>query len=112
MNRWTEFLRSGNGSVEVNRLNGFLAMVGLIAMSAYALVWFGREFDPLAFAGGAALLVGGTGAGVALKDRNVAHAKVVSETGSRPADPPAPAPKVQPALVDEAKPDLRPDYAR
>lgn len=110
--KWTEFLRGINGGVEVNRLVGFLGGVALIAYSGYELIALGKTFDPLAFAGGVALIVGGTGAGAALKDRNAAHAKVVSETGSRPADPPAPAPKVQPALVDEADTSGMPSYAQ
>lgn len=100
--KWTEFLRGINGGVEVNRLIGFLGGLGLIAFTGYELIALHRAFDPLAFSAGVAAIVSGTGAGVALKDRNSAHAKVVAETGSRPADPPAPAPQVQPALTGEA----------
>lgn len=46
----------------------------------------GREFDVVAFcgayAGGAALLGGGTAAAVAIKDRNVASAKMIEQTGA------------------------------
>lgn len=112
VNRWTEFLRGIHGDIEVNRLGGFLGMLGLIVFSGYEVIWLGRAFDPLAFSAGVAAIVGGTGAGVALKDRNAAHAKVVSETGSRPADPPNPAPKVQPALADADKSEPgMPSYA-
>lgn len=118
---WSEFLRSHDGGIEVNRLVSFFGGMAFI-ISAVGFEWWrirnGGEFDVtawcLAFPGGIGLLVGGTGVGVALKDRNVAHAKVVSETGSRPADPPAPAPKVQPELADAPADtvDERPPYAR
>ena len=98
---WTDFLRGINGGIEVNRLTGFLGGMALIGFTGYEVLWLLREFDPLAFSAGVAAIVGGTGAGVALKDRNAAHAKVVAETGSRPAEPPAPAPKPNPALAGD-----------
>lgn len=108
--KWTEFLRGINGGVEVTRLVGFLGGVALIAYTGYEVIWLKRAFDPLAFSAGVAAIVTGTGGGAAIKDRNAAHAKVVAETGSRPADPPAPAPQVQSALAD-ATADDRPPYA-
>lgn len=115
--KWTEFLRGHNGGLEVNRVVG--AIGGLVyILGAHAfVVWelmMGRGFDigdyctwfPL----GLATIVTGTGAGVALKDRQVASAKVIEATGSKPATPPAPAPKAQPELEDLE--DERPDYAK
>lgn len=117
--KWTEFLRAPSGGVEINRLVGFIGGLSYVASSVGFQWWQlskGHDFDVtawcLAFSGGLAAIVTGTGAAVALKDRNVAHAKVVSETGSRPADPPAPAPQVQAALTGDAPDDERPDYAR
>lgn len=120
MPKWTEVLRGTNGGVEINRLvsffGGFAYIIGGIGFQWWDMSK-GNDFDVtafcLAFSGGIAAIVTGTGAGVALKDRNVAHSKVVSETGSRPADPPAPAPKVQPELVGDPPPSTEgmPSYA-
>lgn len=115
----TEILKGANGNYEINRVVGALGGLSYI-VAAPAFMWWhmsrGAEFDVtafcLAYAGGLATLGIGTGAAVALKDRNVAHAKVVSETGSRPADPPAPAPKVQPELATTADESDLPEYAR
>lgn len=115
----TEILKGANGNYEINRVVGALGGLAYI-VAAPAFQWWhmsrGEGFDVtafcLAYAGGLATLGIGTGAAVALKDRNVAHAKVVSETGSRPADPPAPAPKVQPELSAEAPVEPLPSYAQ
>lgn len=109
MKGFTEFLRGANGGVEVNRLTGFLGGLGLIGYTGYDVIWLANGFEPLSFSAGVAAIVTGTGGAVAIKDRNVATSKVIEATGSKPAKPPAPAPRVQP-LLDA--PDDRPDYAR
>ena len=112
--KWTEFLRGHNGGIELNRLVGFVGglayIFGAIGFEGWR-IFQGHEFNVtefcLAFSGGLAVVVGGTAGAVALKDRQVASAKVIEATGSKPANPPAPAPKPQPELDDE-----RPAYAR
>lgn len=114
MKGFSEIIRGINGSIELSRLSLFLAVVGYVGgtlvFQGYTL-WHGAEFDVtafcLAFGGGFAALIGGGAGAVAVKDRNVAAAKVIEATGSKPATPPAPAPEPQPALDDDL-----PDYAR
>lgn len=116
---WSEFLRASNGGLEINRLVGFIGgiayVIGAHVFVGYEVLWLGKAFDItaycLAFPGGLAVVVGGTAGAVALKDRQVASAKVIEATGSKPATPPAPAPTAQPELVDEPE-DERPAYAR
>lgn len=111
--RWTEFLRGHNGGVEINRLVGFIGGLAYIVSAIMFQWWNWESFDVtafcLAFSGGLAAIVGGTAGAVALKDRNVAAAKVVEKTHSKPSTPPAEAPKTQP---DEADGDELPEYAR
>lgn len=115
MNGWTEIIRGLNGTIELNRLSLFLAALGYVfgtlGFQAYALR-SGSDFDVtafcLAFGGGFAALIGGGAGAVAIKDRNVATAKVISETNSKPATPPAPAPEAKATETN----DERPDYAR
>lgn len=113
----TEILRGINGTVELNRLSLFLAMIGYVLGTLVFQAWAmrdGQDFDVtafcLAFGGGFAALIGGGAGAVAIKDRNVASSKVIEATGSKPAVPPAPAPDAKPGLV-EAEPEM-PDYAR
>lgn len=117
MTGWTEIIRGLNGTVELNRLSLFLAALGYVFGTLGFQAWSmskGADFDVtafcLAFGGGFAALIGGGAGAVAIKDRNVASAKVIAETGSKPATPPAPAPVPQPELADAT--DNRPDYAR
>lgn len=118
MSGWTEIIRGLNGTVELNRLSLFLGALGYIFGTLGFQAWAmgrGAEFDVtafcLAFGGGfAGLGLGGAGA-IAIKDRGVATSKVIAETGSKPATPPAPAPHPQPGL-DEGEVDERPSYAR
>jgi hypothetical protein len=113
--KWTEFLRGHNGGLEINRLVGFIGGVAYIASAITFQWWNWATFDVtafcLAFSGGLSVIVGGTAGAVALKDRQVASAAVIAETGSKPAKPPAPAPKPQEGLDDGAE-DKRPPYAR
>lgn len=120
MSGWTEIVRGLNGSVELNRLSLFLAALGYIfgtlGFQGWALWDNPGDFDVtafcLAFGGGFAALIGGGAGAVAIKDRNVASAKVIEATGSKPATPPAPPPHPHPDLVEASAEDDRPDYAR
>jgi hypothetical protein len=109
--QFRDALKGINGGYEINRLigaiGGFIYVLGAHVFVGYEVFWRGVGFDItaycLAFPGGLAVIVGGTAGAVALKDRNVATARVVEKTGSQPADPPAPAPQVQPELADKPK---------
>lgn len=98
----TQIFRGSNGEPEVNRVvgafGGFVYVVFAQVFVAWELI-LGRAFDLatycLAFPGGLAVIVGGTAGAVAIKDRNVASAKVIAETGAVPAPPPA-GPQVPP----------------
>lgn len=100
MKGFTEILRGINGGYELNRVVGAIGgVVYIIAAQAFVAwnMWKGNPFDVtaycLAFPAGLATIAGGTAAAVSLKDRNVASAKVVEQTGAVPAKPPA-GPKV------------------
>lgn len=125
MTGFSEILRGINGTIELNRLSLFLAVVGYVlgtlAFQGWALWDDASRFDVtafcLSFGGGFAALIGGGAGAVAIKDRNVAASKVIEETGSKPATPPNPAPKLQQGMADansgEAPAiDERPAYAR
>lgn len=113
----TAIIRGINGELELNRVAGALGhltfIVSVPAFTAWSIHLHG-EFDItaycLAFGGGLATLFGGNALATAVKDRNVASAKVIEATGSKPATPPAPAPTPQPEIA-EAGEEL-PDYAR
>lgn len=119
MKGFSEILRGINGTIELNRLSLFLAAVGYIfgslAFQGWS-IWNGAEFDVtafcLSFGGGFAALIGGGAGAVAIKDRNVAASKVIEETGSKPATPPNPAPKLQQDMADANSGEALPDYAR
>jgi hypothetical protein len=114
MKGFSEIIRGINGAPELQRVAGaFLSLcygVGALGFTAWNMIE-GREFDVVgwcaAFSGGAALLVGGSAGATAFKDKGVANAKVIEQTGSKPATPPAPAPEPQAGLDDDL-----PDYAR
>ena len=84
-------LRGISGEYELIRLGGFGLMViyglGAVGFTVWNMME-GREFSLVewgtAFAGGCALLTGGTAGGVALKDRHVASSKVIAQTGAVP----------------------------
>ena len=94
--RSTEFLRGANGGIEVNRLVGFMGglavIVGSLGFQGWDM-WRGEAFRVsdfcLSLAGAVSLLTGGTGVAVALKDRQVAMAKVIDRTNSVPVRPSA-----------------------
>ena len=122
----TNALRGIGGEFEINRVVGFMAGIGYTVGALGFTAWNmleGRHFDIVAFcaaySGGAAVITGGTAAAVAIKDRNVASAKVIEQTGAVPAAPPAgpPVPTGDPPPVDQAtgeSPDAdeRPPYAQ
>ena len=92
----TNALRGIGGEFEISRVVGFISGVGYTIGALGFTAWNmseGREFDVVAFCGafaaGAAIITGGTAGAVALKDRNVASAKVIEQTGAVPAKPPA-----------------------
>lgn len=109
MQGFTNLLRGTGGEYELNRVVGFFGgIVYVIAANFfvwYRVVWKEDEFDLIgyctAFPAGLAVVAGGTAAAIAIKDRNVASSKVIAQTGSKPATPPAPAPQPQPELVDD-----------
>ncbi len=81
-------LKGIGGDYEVQRVLGAFGTVVYI-VSAPALVWAGKvtaSFDSfcLAYPAGIAACLAATAGSIALKDRNVATAKVVSETGAQP----------------------------
>lgn len=91
----TSALKGINGTFEVSRLiggiGGLVYVIGTHVFIGYEVMWRGEDFDIinycLAFPTGLAAIGGGTAASVALKDRNVASAKVITETGTVPAKP-------------------------
>lgn len=96
MKGFSQILRGINGALEINRVNLFLGawgfVFGALIFQGWAM-WRGDEFSIEAFClafgtGFAALGLGGSGA-VAIKDRNVASARITAETGAVPAPPPA-----------------------
>ena len=95
-------LKGIGGEFEVQRVLGAFGTIVYI-VSAPALVWAGKvtaSFDSfcLAYPAGIAACLAATAGSIALKDRQVATAKVISETGAIPAAPPA-GPPVQPEDV-------------
>ena len=108
MQGFTNLLRGIGGEFELNRVVGFFGGIVYVVCANffvwYRVVYKGGEFDIVAyctaFPGGLAVVAGGTALAVAVKDRNVASSKVIQQTGSKPATPPAPAPHAQPELND------------
>ena len=92
----TQALRGIGGEFEINRVVGAFGTV-IYVIGAHAFVAWnmatGEKFNIteycLAFPGGLAVCVGAIAGAVAVKDRNVATAKVIAETNAVPAPPPA-----------------------
>jgi hypothetical protein len=88
----TNALRGIQGEFEVNRVVGAFGAAAYVicgnAFVAYDVIWKGRPFNIteycLAFPGGLAVAVGAIAGAVAIKDRNVAVAQTVRDTGSMP----------------------------
>jgi hypothetical protein len=92
----TNALRGAGGEFEINRVVGAIGTLAyIVCANVFVAINFakGQTFNVteycLAFPGGLAVCVGAIAGAVSLKDRNVAMAKVVSETGAVPAPPPS-----------------------
>lgn len=92
----TNALRGAGGEFEINRVVGAVGTIAYIGCAnAFVAINFakGQTFNVteycLAFPGGLAVCVGAIAGAVSIKDRNVATAKVISETGAVPTPPPA-----------------------
>lgn len=86
-------LRGINGEFEVQRVLGAFGTLAYI-VCAPALVWAGKitvSFDSfcLSYAAGLAACIGATAGSIALKDRQVAVAKTIENTGAVPVPAPA-----------------------
>lgn len=93
----TNALRGIGGEFEVNRVVGAFGATAYVVCGnffvAYNVCWLKQPFNIteycLAFPGGLAVAVGAIAGAVAVKDRQVATAQVIKETGAVPAPPPA-----------------------
>jgi hypothetical protein len=92
----SQALRGSNGEFELNRVVAFVGGLAYIGGAHTFIAWHmarGGEFDLIAycaaFPGGLAVAAGGAAAAVAWKDKGVASAQVIRETGAVPAAPPA-----------------------
>lgn len=105
--RLSTLFKTSAGEYEINRVVGAIGsmfyIVGTHIFVGVDVILKGREFDVtaycLAFPGGLGVCVGAIAGAVALKDRGVATAKIIADTGAVPAPPPA-GPPVNP---DEVK---------
>ncbi len=92
MNRLSMMLRGIGGEYEINRVVGAAGALTYIVTAAgltiFEVVLRGRPFDLSAFCtyfpAGLAIAVGAIAGAVALKDRNVAKAKIDDPTIGRP----------------------------
>jgi uncharacterized iron-regulated membrane protein len=92
----SEALKGTNGGYELTRVlggaGGFVYILGANAFVAWEIA-LGRGFDLatycLAFPGGLAAIIAAVSGGAAWKDKGVASAKVIEQTGAVPAAPPA-----------------------
>jgi len=92
-------LKGIGGDYEVQRVIGAFGSIVFI-VSVPTLVAFGKltsslEAFCLTYPAGIAACIGATAGAIAVKDRNVATAKVIQDTGAIPAAPPL-CPQVQP----------------
>lgn len=92
----TNALRGISGEFELIRTAGafglFCYVVGALVFQGWAMAR-GDHFDIIAFCaafpGGLAVAYGSIAGAAAIKDRNAATAKIISETGAVPTAPPA-----------------------
>lgn len=95
--RISSLFKTGNGEYEINRVIGAIGsmayIIGTHAFVGWDVFVRGREFDVtaycLAFPGGLGVCVGAIAGAVALKDRGVATAKIIANTGAVPTAAPA-----------------------
>ena len=93
----TNALKGIGGEYEINRVVGAIGGLAYIvtgcALAAYDVIVRGREFDIVAFCAafpaGLGVAVGAIAGAVAWKDKAVASAKVIEQTGAVPVAPPA-----------------------
>lgn len=95
MSGLSNILRGTGGDLEINRTVGAVGATAYILGANAFVAWDmfrGAHFDItaycLAFPGGLAVAVGSIAGAVAWKDKGVASAKIISETGAVPAPPP------------------------
>jgi uncharacterized membrane protein YeaQ/YmgE (transglycosylase-associated protein family) len=107
-------IRGANGEPEIIRTTGALGVIGYVLGALFFQAWAmhkGDHFDIVAFCAafpaGLALAYGAIAGAAALKDRNVATAKIIADTGAVPTKPPA-GPAVPTAEVQQTEPDLAP----
>lgn len=100
MNRFSSIanaLKGIGGEYEINRVVGAIGGLAYIVtgctLAGYDVMVRGREFDIVAFCAafpaGLGVAVGAIAGAVAWKDKAVASAKVIEQTGSVPVAPPA-----------------------
>ena len=90
--KWANALKGISGEYELGRLVGLFGGIAYTICAnvfvAYEVIWRGKDFDVtaycLAFPSGVAAIATGTAVGIAIKDRNVASSKVISQTGAVP----------------------------
>lgn len=88
----TNALKGIGGQYELNRLvgafGGVAFIVSTVVFMAWDVMWKGREFDVtaycLAFPAGIGAVVAAIAGAVAWKDKAVATAKVIEQTGAQP----------------------------
>ena len=93
----TNALKGIGGEYEINRVVGALGgtfyILTACGLVAYDVIVKGREFDIVAFCAafpaGLGVAVGAIAGAVAWKDKGVASAKVIEQTGAVPVAPPA-----------------------
>lgn len=111
----TNALRGIGGEYEINRLLGAFGCISYVIGAHAFIAWHmarGGQFDIIsycaAFPGGLAIAAGATAGAVAIKDRNVASAKIIEQTGAvpTPAKDGARVPPGDPPPVDKPKPQV------
>jgi hypothetical protein len=106
----TNALKGLGGEFEINRVVGAFGTIGYIVCANAFVAWNlvkGQAFNVteycLAFPGGLAVCVGAIAGAVAVKDRNVAVAQTVRDTGSMPGKA-ANSPTDEPVTPVESRP--------
>ena len=82
------FTESDNETWDVGRLQWAVGTIVYFALSAYAYVWKGQPFDPIAWGTGFGAVMAGGGGMVWMKGKEPGQAPRIS--GKVPVDPPIP----------------------